>query len=57
MIDPEETTMEQLALHVDGPVRDFGDRRAKLWLRPELERWAARLAAEGRTRRKASPAG
>jgi hypothetical protein len=39
------------------PVREFGDRRAKLWLRPELERWAARLAAEGRTRRKRSPAG
>ena len=34
------------------PVREFGDRRVKLWLRPELERWAARIEAEGRTRRK-----
>lgn len=34
------------------PVREFGDRRVKLWLRPEIERWAARIAAEGRTRRK-----
>ena len=34
------------------PVRDFGDRRTKLWLRSEIERWAANLAAGGRTRRK-----
>jgi glutathione-regulated potassium-efflux system ancillary protein KefG len=37
------------------PVRDFGDRRAKLWLRPEIEEWAARQLAEGRTRRKRRP--
>ena len=36
------------------PVREFGDRRTKLWLRSEIERWAAKLAAEGRIRRKRS---
>jgi hypothetical protein len=34
------------------PVREFGDRRVKLWLRPEIERWAADLTVQGRTRRK-----
>lgn len=34
------------------PVRDFGDRRAKLWLRSEIEDWASELKADGRTRRK-----
>lgn len=34
------------------PVREFGDRRVKLWLRPEIEGWAAKVTAEGRTRRK-----
>lgn len=34
------------------PVRDFGDRRTKLWLRPEIERWAAPQIASGRSRRK-----
>jgi predicted DNA-binding transcriptional regulator AlpA len=34
------------------PVREFGDRRTKLWLRTEVERWAAKQAAEGRSRRK-----
>jgi len=34
------------------PVREFGDRRAKLWLRPEIEEWSARQLAEGRRRRK-----
>lgn len=34
------------------PVREFGDRRVKLWLRSELERWAANQEARGRTRRK-----
>jgi hypothetical protein len=34
------------------PVRDFGDRRTKLWLRSEIAQWAANLAARGRTRRK-----
>jgi glutathione-regulated potassium-efflux system ancillary protein KefG len=37
------------------PVREFGDRRAKLWLRPDIEEWAARQSAEGRTRRKHRP--
>lgn len=32
------------------PVLDLGDGRVKLWLRSELERWAAQLAAEGRIR-------
>jgi hypothetical protein len=34
------------------PVREFGDRRVKLWLRQEIELWAATIADEGRTRRK-----
>jgi predicted DNA-binding transcriptional regulator AlpA len=34
------------------PVREFGDRRTKLWLRSEIEEWAAHQVAEGRTRRK-----
>ncbi len=34
------------------PVLDLGEGRVKLWLRPEIERWAASQAANGRTRRK-----
>ena len=34
------------------PVVDLGQGRVKLWLRPQIERWAARIAAQGRTRRK-----
>ena len=34
------------------PVLDLGDGRVKLWLRHELERWAAQQAATGRARRK-----
>jgi hypothetical protein len=34
------------------PVREFGDRRAKLWLRPEVERWAQKQQAAGRVRRR-----
>ena len=32
------------------PVLDLGRGRPKLWLRPEIERWAAELATAGRTR-------
>jgi len=32
------------------PVVDLGRGRPKLWLRPEIERWAAALSASGRTR-------
>jgi predicted DNA-binding transcriptional regulator AlpA len=32
------------------PVVSFGRGRCMLWLRPEVERWAAQLAAAGRTR-------
>ena len=32
------------------PVVDLGDGRVKLWLRPEIERWAKMQTAEGRTR-------
>lgn len=39
------------------PVREFGDRRTKLWLRSEIEQWMARQLAEGRTRRKRSSVG
>jgi hypothetical protein len=34
------------------PVVDLGEGRVKLWLRPQIERWAASVAAQGRTRRK-----
>ena len=34
------------------PVVDLGEGRVKLWLRPQVERWAAAVAAQGRTRRK-----
>lgn len=34
------------------PVFDLGTGRVKLWLRPEIERWSARQAARGRTRRR-----
>jgi len=34
------------------PVVDLGQGRVKLWLRPQIERWSARQAAAGRTRRK-----
>ena len=34
------------------PVLDLGEGRVKLWLRLEIERWAASQAANGRTRRK-----
>jgi hypothetical protein len=34
------------------PVVDLGEGRVKLWLRPQIERWAQRIAAQGRTRRK-----
>ena len=34
------------------PVVDLGGGRSKLWLRPEVERWAAKQAARGRTRPK-----
>ena len=32
------------------PVVDLGDGRVKLWLRPEVERWAAKVSSSGRTR-------
>lgn len=32
------------------PVVDLGEGRVKLWLRPEIQLWAAELAASGRTR-------
>jgi predicted DNA-binding transcriptional regulator AlpA len=34
------------------PTIDLGKGRVKLWLRPEIERWAARQASLGRTRLK-----
>ncbi len=34
------------------PAIDLGEGRVKLWLRPQIERWAADQAARGRTRRK-----
>jgi len=32
------------------PVLDFGNGRVKLWLRPEIESWAAEQADRGRRR-------
>jgi hypothetical protein len=32
------------------PVIDLGEGRVKLWLRPEIEGWAAKLETSGRTR-------
>jgi glutathione-regulated potassium-efflux system ancillary protein KefG len=34
------------------PVVDLGEGRVKLWLRPQIEQWATRRAARGRTHRK-----
>lgn len=34
------------------PVVDVGEGRVKLWLRPDIERWAAEQPARGRTRRR-----
>ncbi|HEY2657720.1 MAG TPA: hypothetical protein VGI55_18190 [Solirubrobacteraceae bacterium] len=34
------------------PTIDLGEGRVKLWLRPQIERWAAQQAVRGRTRRK-----
>ena len=36
------------------PAIDLGDGRVKLWLRPEIEKWARDQIASGRTRRKRS---
>jgi glutathione-regulated potassium-efflux system ancillary protein KefG len=38
------------------PVVDLGEGRVKLWLRPQIERWATRVVAQGRTRRRRSAA-
>jgi hypothetical protein len=34
------------------PVVDLGEGRVKLWLRPDIERWAAEHAVRGRARRR-----
>jgi glutathione-regulated potassium-efflux system ancillary protein KefG len=36
------------------PVIDLGEGRVKLWLRPEIEKWAADEGARGRRRRRSS---
>lgn len=38
--------------HMPRAVVDLGRGRSKLWLRPEIERWATDQAAQGRTRAK-----
>jgi predicted DNA-binding transcriptional regulator AlpA len=43
-------------MHMPRPAVDLGDGRVKLWIRPEIEVWAAQQAANGRTRRKRSRA-
>lgn len=37
------------------PVFDLGKGRVKLWLRPEIERWAARPSDRGARRRSRPP--
>ena len=32
------------------PVLNFGNGRVKVWLKPDVERWAAKQAASGRSR-------
>jgi glutathione-regulated potassium-efflux system ancillary protein KefG len=39
-------------LEMPRPVVDLGRGRPKLWLRPQIERWASEQAAMGRTRAK-----
>jgi hypothetical protein len=39
------------------PAIDLGNGRVKLWLRPQIERWAVQQAAQGRTRRKREATG
>lgn len=39
------------------PVLDLGRGRPKLWLRPEIERWAAKHAGRPRTRSKPGDSG
>ena len=34
------------------PAVDLGDGRVKLWLRPQIRRWAARQVTQGRARSK-----
>ena len=34
------------------PILDLGEGRVKLWLRPDIERWAEEQAASGRSRRR-----
>jgi hypothetical protein len=38
------------------PALDLGERRVKLWLRPEIAAWAAKLQAEGRNKPGRRPA-
>jgi predicted DNA-binding transcriptional regulator AlpA len=48
-------TVSEYQARYDGmprPVIDLGGGRSKLWLRPEVERWAKEQAARGRTRPK-----
>jgi len=39
------------------PVFDLGKGRVELWLRPDIERWAGRQSAPGRTRARRGAAG
>jgi hypothetical protein len=36
------------------PALDLGKGRVKLWLRPEIEQWAAEQASNGRRRRRSA---
>ena len=38
------------------PALDLGERRVKLWLRPEIQAWAVKLEAEGRNKPGRRPA-
>ena len=46
------TQYQRRYIDMPKPVFDLGAGRVKLWLRPEIERWAATQESRGRTRPK-----
>ena len=44
------TQYQRRYAYMPKPVFDLGPGRVKLWLRPEIERWAAKQESRGRTR-------
>ena len=56
-LSPRNTVFQYQRKYEDmpRPAIDLGEGRVKLWLRPQIERWATQQAARGRTRRKRGP--